>query len=342
MGKRTPAKKSGASDTAKFTLEDDASANTASNVLSPRTSCQRKWAKRADEAVNEMEHVQELLQHHAAKVDALKRELEELTYTAAGLWAANPEELPLQYRDKQQQVLFRSNSPSLTSSRSNVTTPTKRRGAPDTSLLFPTTKSDAASGSLGPAPETVEQALLQLPPPRRAKVSAALQSLFYAHPSALSRVDATDGTGADSAMHPRFQEENHCAQQTPVRSSKSGKTASTAGVSPTPAPPLPAATSDAESSALATEHRNCIPQALFLAMTDLQARRIDLEAQLTKAADATTRQLQRFQLLQEEVMVSQYGLDAARRDVHQEIIQPFRKHQEFQQRALAESAPAPM
>lgn len=333
MSKKPPSKKGSAGDVVTSQPEKEAAAAAAANTLSPHAIRQRTWAKRVDDAVIEMRHVQQLLQKHTVEVNTVKRELEELTYTAAALWAANPDELPAQYKDKQQSSLQRLSSPSSTAGRSSDTTPTKRRCGPDTTSPSTSLGGDTLSGISEVALESVEQTLLQLSPARRARVSAALQSLFYAPPVAPSAEVVIDGAGADFADDPPSATVDGAAQQKPAPPAKSGKAAAAVVVSPAIASPGMAATSDSKSSTPATARRNCIPPSLFLAMKELQARRINLEERLTTATNATSQKLQRFQLLQEELMVSQYGLDAAQHDLQ--------KQTQRQQQAPSEGVPGP-
>ncbi|TPP45737.1 hypothetical protein CGC21_35640 [Leishmania donovani] len=305
---------------------EETAAIAAASTLSPHTIRQRTWEKRVDGAVIEMRHVQQLLQKYTVEVNTVKRELEELTYTAAALWAANPDELPAQYKDRQQSSLQRANSPASAAGRSSDTTPTKRRGGPDATSPSASLGGDALSGISEVALESVEQTLSQLSPAQRAKVSAALQSLFYAPPAAPS-AEVMDGAGVDFAADPPSTAVDGTAQQKPAPPAKSGKAA--AAVADATAT---AATSDGKPSTPATVRRHCIPPSLLLAMKELQARRINLEERLTRATNATAQQLQRFQLLQEELMVSQYGLDAARHDPQKQA-QP--------QQAPSEGVPEP-
>lgn len=327
MGEKPPSKKGSVGDIAMPQPVEETAATAAVSTLSPHTIRQRTWAKRVDDAVIEMRHVQQLLQKHTVEVNTVKRELEELTYTAAALWAANPDELPAQYKDKQHSSLQRANSPASAAGRSSDNTPTKRRGGPDTTSPSTSLGADALRGISEVALESVEQTLLQLSPAQRAKVSAALQSLFYAPPAAPSAEVVMDGAGVDFAGDPPSAAVDGTAQQKLAPPAKSGKAAAAVEVSS-----ATAATSDGKPSTAATVRRHCIPLSLLLAMKELQARRINLEERLTTATNATAQQLQRFQLLQEELMVSQYGLDAARHDLQ--------KQSELQQ-APFEGVPGP-
>ncbi|KAG5472387.1 hypothetical protein LSCM1_03786 [Leishmania martiniquensis] len=313
MGKRVPTKRGDAADVAGHRLEEVAGASALSSTLSPRTLCQQKWAKRVDNAVIALRHVQQLLQQHTTEVDTVKRELEDITYTAAMLWAANPDELPAQYRDKYRPS-YRRNSSASSTSRPADATPTAQRSGPDIPSLSASLKGDAFSGISGAALESVEQALLELSTVQRAKVSAALQSLFYAPPIVPPVMDSADD---DFVTDSPATAADHAAQQKPTSRTKDLRAPTAVRVPSTAEPRATASITDGESLVSATGRYACIPPSLFLAMKELQMRRVNLEAQLTTSANATAQQLQRFRLLQEELMVSQYGLDAARRDPKQ-------------------------
>ncbi|AIO00391.1 hypothetical protein LPMP_301660 [Leishmania panamensis] len=299
----------------------ETAATSVDSTLSPRTFRQHKWAKRVDDAVIAMGHVQQSLQQHTVEVDTVKRELEELTYTAAALWAANPDELPAQYRAKQQASSQRTSNSVGSAPRSTNTTPTKRCSGSDIASLSASPGGDAVSGISGTGLESVEQTLLQLSPAQRAKVSAALQLLFYAPPIASSVEVVMDGTDADVAGDLSATVADRAAQEKSAPLAKSGNAESAVPAPCAVVSPAMVTASNSRISTAATGRRNGIPLALFLAMQELRTRRIHLEAQLTTAANATAQQLERFQLLQEELMVSQYGLEAARRDPQQGLQQ---------------------
>ncbi|GET90771.1 hypothetical protein, conserved [Leishmania tarentolae] len=313
MAKKPASKKGKTGDVLMSRPEDDTTATAA--TVSPRVIRQRTWTKRVDDTVIEMRHVQQLLQKHTVEVTSLKRELEELTYTAAAFWAAKPEELPAQYKDKQS----RGNSPRSPSGWSSDTTPTKRRGGPVTGSPSTSLGGGVISAVSEVAVESVEHALLQLSPAQRGKVSTALQSLFYATPVAPPTSVVMDAAGGDCTGGPPSSEVDGASELKPASPAKHVKAAE-------------AAASDGKSSTAATARQNVIPQPLLLAMKELQAKRIILEEQLAKATHATAQQLKRFHLLQEELMVSQYGLDAVRKDLQTQV-------QEQQHEASSEGVP---
>ncbi|KAG5472765.1 hypothetical protein LSCM4_02088 [Leishmania orientalis] len=331
MGKRAPSRKGDAGDVAANRLEDVTGTSPLSTTLSPRTLRQHTWAKRVDNAVIEMRHVQQLLQQHTVEVDTVKRELEELTYTAAMLWAANPDELPAQYKDKHRSLSCRRNSSASSAGRPADSTSIMQRSAQDTASFSASLRGDAVGEISGTPLESVEQTVLQLTPAQRAKVSAALQSLFYAPPIVPPVTAVTEGAGDDVASDPASTLVDNATQQATSSLTKSERAPTAVEVPTTTEPRAKSATNGSESRAAATGRYSGIPPSLFLAMKELQTRRIDLEAQLSTATNATAQQLQRFQLLQEELMVSQYGLNAARRDPKQELQRQLLQQQREQQ-----------
>lgn len=353
MGKKAPAKKGGAGDGTAAGIDEDAATT---HALTPRAIFQRTWAKRVDDAVLAMRRVQQLLQQHTSEVDTAKRELEELTLVAAGLWSLNVDELPPQLRDRQRPSSQRTNSPNGSTGRSATTSPTQKRRT--SSNARPVCDgagpfgADATAAPGGAQMESVEQAIMQVAPATRPKVSAALQTLFYAAPSVLV-VEAAAATPSvpvdppplsDVSISMTLDRGGGPRKAGPASKLSKSITSAVGGSSVVLVPPVadipaaaPPASADADRGYSSNGRRNGVPLPLFVAMKDLQGKRARLEAQLTIAVNATAQQLQRFQLLQEELMVSQYGLDAARRDPQQELQAQLQRQLEImqQQQALA-------
>jgi hypothetical protein len=317
MPKKTPGKKNGSDDTPGA---GDAATTTAtaaaesSSLRSPREERQRTWARRADDAVAALQQVQQLLLQHSADVDTTKQNLDQVISTATLLWAMDVEELPPQYRDRSRP----------TSQRVGSSASARGGSASEQRSALSSKQSQRANGrtpdsdtTVASVPETVESAIRQLSPAQRSKVSNGLQALFYAPISTAAATGATpiatpvssptgpnamNGKGDVPLPRMPLPHQRHSVDELSP-SSPSAAAADTDSVAPT------------ENVRRANNNNNStatIPAPLLTVMKDLQGRRIQLEAQLAVATSATAQQLHRSQLLQEEVMVAQYALEALR------------------------------
>lgn len=278
-----------------------------SGLLSPRAERQRAWTKRADEAAAAIQQVQQLVQQHNADVDSAKHSLEQLALTAKPLWAFTIEDLAPQYRDKSRPSSQRVGSAASARGGSGAEqrSSSKQGQRAGSATATPAEGTAASAGTTGseasPAPETVESAIRQLAPAQRSKVSAALQTLFYA-PAAVSPTMSS------------------VAPPTAVPKLGDGGKVPYPAVTGTPSSPQRAGSGNGSAegdSALLSETArkgNTIPPLLLNAVRELQGVRIQLEAQLAVASSAAAQQLQRLQFLQEEAMVAQYALEALRGD----------------------------
>ncbi|KPA83197.1 hypothetical protein ABB37_02883 [Leptomonas pyrrhocoris] len=327
MSKKALAKNNSKED-ALSAADVNAAAAAEAALCSPRTQRKHVWARRADETAVAMQQVQQLLQKHATDTDSARQGFDHVISTATQLWALEAEELPLQYRDKSRPASQRGGS-AASARGGNGTDQRSSSKQPQRAAGNVSPRSSTASPVFAAAPataESVESAIRQLSPAVRPKVSTAMKTLFYAPaaapavtPSALSAASSS----ASSVVHRKEEGRSQTAQQQ-AAAGESPRPQASATRSSTNLSPPPAAAADGDPVGLNESNRRAnsnpssiIPIPLLAVIKELQGRRIQLEAQLTTASNATAQQLQRLQLLQEEAMVAQYALAALRKDAAQ-------------------------
>lgn len=298
MSKKSVSKKGGNDDAAAAAAAAEAAAS-ASGLLSPRSERQRVWSKRAEEAEAAIQQVKQLLQQYTADIDGAKQSIEQLTHTAAALCALDVDQLPPQYRDKSRPPSQRIGSGASARGGSGAEQRSSSKQGQRASNTNATAAAAAATAAgtaaAGGEAETVEAAVRQVPAAQRSKVSAAMHALFSAAaaaaatPMASPIVSPKGPAAVTGAATPSFR-------------------SPTAASSPSPV----AADGDAAGQSEAARKGGIIPLPLLQVMRELQATRLQLEAQLAVLTAAATRQAQRSQLLQEEAMVAQYALEALR------------------------------
>lgn len=311
MSKKTPGKKPGNDDIAKA-AEASVAAAEASTLRSPRAERQNIWARRADDAVTAMQHVQQLLQQHTSDVDSAKQNLDQVVSTATLLWALEVEELPPQYRDKSRPSSQRVGS--AASGRGSSAADRRSSSKQSQRASGANAGESNTSGEATPAAETVESVIRQLAPAQHSKISSALHALFYASVAAAAAMPAMTPAASPTVQNTVSEGGKATVAKAQLRPADGTSNAAATGATATGN-----GVAEGDSAVLTESVRKgpVIPAPLSSAMRELQGRRIQLEAQLIAASTAVAQQLQRFQLLQEESMVAQYALEALRGDASQ-------------------------
>lgn len=285
MAKKSVSKKA-ATDAAKAA---EAAAAADVDPTSPRHEALTRWTTRVEKTVVSLRRVQQCLQNCTAQVDAARAELDSITVSAAALWALRVEELPLQYRDpnprsgsvkqlQQQQQQHQHNSPTHNDTNTNVTPASTQR-----------------DGDAGAA--TVESCIREIPEQKKPKISLALQGLFRSTAPASDMSRAFSEKDVPSPRHPGTSKKGSTDTTSRMMSASFG---------------MGSITSLAlDCTTNGVKGKGEIPAPLRVAMEALRKRRFELEVELEEAAVATAHQLESFQLLEEELVVAQYGLESA-------------------------------